>query len=275
MPTDELERIASTMDSPAARGESPQQERYSQDAVVRIMRAMSSTIDARDAYTCGHSQRVGQTAAEIGSWMGLNAEECEQLYLTGLLHDIGKIGVPDSVLLKTGRLTDEEFELIKMHPEIGHRIIAPIAELAFTLPGILHHHERVDGRGYPHGLCDEAIHQSARILAVADAYDAMTSSRTYRAAMTPQKARQILAEGAGTQWDADVVGAFAEFQDSRNSELEGSEPSLEDQAVSQSASIFDDDDEPDRTRWQNESMMILDRRIDSPFEATEILARSR
>ena len=270
MQTDELELNNGTMDSLACPEGAPTEEYFCQDAVIRIMRAMSSTIDARDAYTCGHSQRVGQTAAEIGTWIGLSAVECEQLYLTGLLHDVGKIGVPDRVLLKSGRLTDDEFELIKMHPEIGYRIIAPIAELSFTLPGILHHHERVDGRGYPHGLCGEKIHRSARILAVADAYDAMTSSRTYRSAMTPERARAILEKGAGTQWDHDIVCAFIALKDASQPAGPTQSPILDDQCVSESDSIFEDE-EPARPQWLNDSMMILDCQINSPFEATEIV----
>ena len=271
MQTDQLELNGSTIEAPAGPEGSSKEEYFCQDAVIRIMRAMSSTIDARDAYTCGHSQRVGQTAAEIGTWIGLNAEECEQLYLTGLLHDVGKIGVPDRVLLKSGRLTDDEFELIKMHPEIGYRIIAPIAELSFTLPGILHHHERIDGRGYPHGLRGEKIHRSARILAVADAYDAMTSSRTYRSAMTPERARAILEEGAGTQWDHEIVCAFVALKDASQPAGIAPSPLLDDQFLSESDSIFDDD-EAARSQWLNDSMMVLDCQINSPFQATEIVS---
>ncbi len=116
--------------------------------------------------------------------------------------------MPDEVLLKPGKLTDEEFEKIKQHPAIGHSILKHLKQLSYVLPGVLHHHESVDGRGYPHGLTGEAIPFSARILAVADAYDAMTSSRPYRSVMPREKAESILQENAGTQWDARVVEAF-------------------------------------------------------------------
>ena len=234
-----------------------------EDLIFRLMRTMSSAIDARDAYTRGHSQRVGRYAMEIGRQLALDHHECQQILLTGLLHDLGKIGVPDHVLLKPGRLTSDEFDLIKMHPEIGHRILQPIPELAFALPGVLHHHERIDGCGYPHGLSGDDIPLQARILAVADAFDAMTSSRTYRAAMSEEKARAILLEGAGIQWDTDVVDAFLKVSDLRAiSEGAGS-----DELVDVSPSIFEDEDD-DPGRWQNPSMILT-----SPLlEPTEVMA---
>lgn len=232
------------------------------DMVIRLMRAMSSAIDARDAYTRGHSRRVGRYAQGIAKHLKLNDEECEQLYLTGLLHDIGKIGVPDRVLLKAGRLSDEEFDLIKQHPEIGYRILEPIAELSFALPGVLHHHERVDGRGYPHGLQGDNIPFSARILAVADAYDAMTSSRTYRTAMTMDRARQILTEGAGQQWDKNIVVAFLRILDDVVVSQDSTKDRLGDSTaffvLGESRSVLDDDDDAESVRWQTDSMSVAD-----------------
>src|ERR1051326_993625 len=134
--------------------------------------------------------------------------ECEQIYMTGLLHDIGKIGVRDAVLLKPGKLTDEEFAEIKKHPQIGHSIVKNLAPLRCALPGILHHHESYDGSGYPHKLAAEDIPLYGRILAVADAYDAMTSSRPYRPGMPPERAEDILRNGAARQWDPGMVAAF-------------------------------------------------------------------
>lgn len=236
-----------------------------EEMVVRLMRTMSSAIDARDTYTRGHSQRVGRYAHEIAQQLTLPEADREQLYLTGLLHDIGKIGVPDHVLLKPGRLSTEEFELIKQHPEIGHRILEPIAELSFALPGVLHHHERIDGQGYPHGLTGPEIPLMARILAVADAFDAMTSSRTYRAAMSAERAREVLSEGSGCQWDAEVVAAFLETAGGRGVP-DPDEPELRhDTEVSLGSSIFDDDDDD---QWENHSM-LLDGEM---LEGTQIMA---
>ncbi|MFO1093023.1 MAG: HD-GYP domain-containing protein [Planctomycetaceae bacterium] len=237
---------------------------HREDLIFRLMRTMSSAIDARDAYTRGHSQRVGRYAMEIGRQLALDHNTCQQLFLTGLLHDLGKIGVPDHVLLKAGRLSPEEFDLIKMHPEIGHRILQPIPELAFALPGVLHHHERIDGRGYPHGLVGDDIPLMARILAAADAFDAMTSSRTYRAAMSDSRAREILGEGAGTQWDTDVVAAFLAVPNL--SVIADSGESSTAELIPVSTSIFDDEEDP--RKWENPSM-FLDALL---LESTEIMS---
>ncbi|MEM8733730.1 MAG: HD-GYP domain-containing protein, partial [Planctomycetota bacterium] len=172
------------------------------------LRAMSSAIDARDPYTQGHSERVARLSYDLASILGLSAAACHEIYLSGVLHDIGKIGIPDNVLLKPGKLTEEEFEIIKQHPTIGHRIVERLGHLQFALPGVLHHHERWDGRGYPHGLKGLAIPLMARIMAVADAFDAMTSSRPYRTAMPIEKAKSIINGGANEQWDGEVVECF-------------------------------------------------------------------
>lgn len=175
------------------------------------LHSMSSAIDARDRYTQGHSERVARLSYELAQILGLTDVACQEIYLAGILHDIGKIGVPDSVLLKPGSLTDEEFAIIKQHPEIGHRIVERLGSLQFVLPGILYHHERWDGRGYPHGLAGQAIPLMARVMAVADAFDAMTSSRPYRNAMPLEKANSIITSGAGEQWDAEVVACFSQW----------------------------------------------------------------
>jgi HD-GYP domain-containing protein (c-di-GMP phosphodiesterase class II) len=145
--------------------------------------------------------------------MGYDEEACERLYLTGLLHDVGKIAVSDAVLNKPGRLTDEEFAEIKRHPDEGWNILCELEQLGYVLPGVLHHHERSDGGGYPDGLVGEDIPIDGRVLAVADAYDAMTSDRAYREGMSQEQAEEILRGGAGTQWDADVIQAFFEIVD--------------------------------------------------------------
>ncbi len=176
--------------------------------LVGVISSISSAIDARDPYTRGHSERVARHARRIARRLGRPEAECERFYLCGLLHDVGKIGVPDHVLKKPGRLTDEEFAEIKKHPEIGYRIVKNLTQLADLLPGILHHHESADGSGYPHGLSGDEIPFLARVIMVADAYDAMTSDRPYRKGMPHEKAAGILCEQSGVQWDARIVEAF-------------------------------------------------------------------
>ncbi|CAK9005996.1 Cyclic di-GMP phosphodiesterase TM_0186 [Durusdinium trenchii] len=176
--------------------------------LIGIVRAMVNAVDAKDPYTCGHSDRVALMSRQIAREMGLAPKTCEEIFLAGLLHDIGKIGVPDNVLLKPGRLTDEEYEQIKQHPVIGYKVLQHLDKISYVLPGVLHHHESVDGTGYPSGLAGDEIPLQARILAVADSFDAMTSDRPYRKGMPFEKAESIIRENAGKQWDADVVDAF-------------------------------------------------------------------
>lgn len=179
----------------------------SEQLVLGTLRAMSNAIEARDPYTHGHSERVARVGYEIAVQLQLSEAACQEVYLAGVLHDIGKIGIPDNVLLKAGKLTAEEFAVIQKHPEIGHRIIEDLGKLKFALPGVLSHHERYDGKGYPHRLQGERIPLMSRILAVSDAFDAMTSSRVYRSAMLKDHAIEILKDGAGSQWDPDAVNA--------------------------------------------------------------------
>lgn len=180
----------------------------SNELFLGTLQAMTSAIDARDTYTQGHSERVARLSFELARILGLSDEASQEIYLAGILHDIGKIGIPDSVLLKNGPLTDDEFKIIQLHPEIGYRIVEQLGHLQFVLPGILYHHERWDGRGYPHSLRGESIPLMARIMAVADAFDAMTSSRPYRSAMTIEKAEGIINAGKAQQWDAQIVDCF-------------------------------------------------------------------
>ncbi len=175
-----------------------------------IVRAIINAIDAKDPYTCGHSDRVALYAKRIAARLGESNEECERIYMAGLLHDVGKIGVPDLILAKPGALTTEEFAIVKKHPEIGHTILKHLKLLDYVLPGVLHHHEAVNGTGYPAGLAGEEIPLHGRILAVADAYDAMTSDRPYRPGMPSEKAESILRAEAGKTWDLDIVNVFLE-----------------------------------------------------------------
>lgn len=182
--------------------------RQQSDLLQNIVRALVSAIDAKDPYTSGHSDRVARFAVRIALEMRCNPKLLNTIYMAGLLHDIGKIGIDDNVLRKAGRLTELEFEHIKKHPELGYKILADLKQLADVLPAVLHHHERWDGKGYPTGLAGESIPNIARIMAVADSYDAMTSDRPYRRGMPQDKVDQIFRDGAGTYWDPEVVDAF-------------------------------------------------------------------
>ena len=182
--------------------------RQQREFVAEMVRALTSAIDAKDPYTCGHSDRVARVSVRIAQQMGCDQEFIDTIYMAGLLHDAGKIGVDDYVLRKPGKLTDEEFEQIKLHPEIGYNILRDLRHIRDCLPAVLHHHEQWDGGGYPHGLEGEDIPLIARVMAVADAYDAMHSDRPYRKGMPEEKVEQILRDGAGQQWDAKVVEAY-------------------------------------------------------------------
>lgn len=182
--------------------------REREELLVSMVRALVSAIEAKDEYTRGHSERVALYGRRLAEEIGLGEDYCERLYLTGLLHDVGKIGVRDAVLRKPGPLTDEEFEEIKQHPDKGWSILQDLEPLSYVLPGVLHHHENQNGRGYPDGLIGESIPLDGRILAVADAFDAMTSDRPYRSGMPVEKAEAILKDGAGEQWDPEMIEAF-------------------------------------------------------------------
>ncbi len=179
------------------------------------VRALAEAVDAKDKYTHGHSQRVAEYAKSLAQASGLDSGFVELVFVAGTLHDVGKIGVPDDVLKKTSRLTDEEFAQVKLHPELGERIVMHIPELRDTLPGIRNHHERYDGKGYPDGLAGEHIPLIARILSVADAFDAMTSDRSYRQNMSFDTALDQLREGAGTQFDPVLAKTFVAVMDER------------------------------------------------------------
>ncbi len=184
------------------------------DLLFGVIRALTAAIDAKDQYTSGHSERVARIAVRIAEEMGMSAKQQNDLYLMGLLHDIGKIGIDDQVLKKNGPLTTEEYRVIKEHVEIGVNILRDLHKLRHLLPGVKYHHERIDGNGYPSGLAGEAIPLEARILAVADAFDALTSTRPYRDRMSPGRIDEILRGGAGVQWDTTVIQAlFACRQD--------------------------------------------------------------
>lgn len=179
--------------------------------MLGAIKALVSAIDAKDPYTCGHSERVAIISREIARHLGLPVEDVERIYLAGLLHDIGKIGVPERILMKTGELDTEEYDVIKTHPAMGAKILAGVKELDAVLPGVLYHHEWLDGRGYPKGLTDRALPLDGRIIGLADALDAMTSSRVYRPALPVLEVEREIRRGTGTQFDVGCVDALMEI----------------------------------------------------------------
>ena len=196
-------------------------ERSALDAVA----SLNETVDAKDPYTAGHSQRVQRIAVEIGRELGLSRHRLETLRFAGLFHDIGKIGVPDAILMKPSGLTDEEFDVVKRHPEDGARIVGRLHSLHATVPAILYHHERWDGRGYPHGLTADEIPVEAGIVGLADAFDAMTTDRPYSDARPLEEAVEEIVRNRSTQFAPATVDAFLRVAD-RMPELLGMEVSL-------------------------------------------------
>jgi putative nucleotidyltransferase with HDIG domain len=180
------------------------------EQTINAVESMADVVDRRDPYTYQHSQSVADHAVRTARRLRLPDHEVELIRLAARVHDLGKIAIPDEVLHKSGRLSSEEFELMKKHPETGAEILAKFPEYKRGRELVLAHHERIDGRGYPRGLAGAAIALGARIIAVADSWDAMTSDRPYRAALDGEVALTELMRGKGTQWDAEVVDAFAE-----------------------------------------------------------------
>ena len=170
--------------------------------------ALAATVDAKDHYTYGHSKKVSDYAVSIAEAIGLSSSRVATIRAAGLLHDIGKVGIPDSILKKKEPLTPAEWEFIKAHPRVGVEILRHVSDLSACLPAILHHHERYDGTGYPSGLKGENIPLEARILAVVDAYEAITSQRSYRTQSVPVDAFGELRRCAGTQFDPELVAVF-------------------------------------------------------------------
>jgi putative nucleotidyltransferase with HDIG domain len=179
-----------------------------ESANLSFATALVATLDARDQYTAGHSAAVAIYSRDIARRMGLSEEDQNLVHLCGLVHDIGKIGLPGGVLEKPGALTLEERRIMEHHSEIGERILAKVDDYAEIAGIVRHHHERVDGNGYPDGVVDDLIPMLSRIIAVADAYNAMTSDRPYRDAMPSRVARLRLAQAVETQFDTSVVAAF-------------------------------------------------------------------
>lgn len=191
---------------------------------LQTVSALAAAIEARDPYTRGHSEQVMRYAVRLAEVLGMSPQQVENIRYGALLHDIGKIGIRDAILLKSGALTDEERQIMATHPQIGADIIRHIRALHNVVPMVECHHERMDGKGYPHGLLGRDVTPEARILAIADAYDAMTSDRAYRKAMAQARAFEILWDGRGTQWDGNYVDVFINLIKREGTTLLLSEP---------------------------------------------------
>ncbi|MBR5110574.1 MAG: response regulator [Clostridia bacterium] len=182
-------------------------------AYIQIVQALAASVDAKDRYTHGHSSRVAKYAREIAARAGFSEAEQDAIYMMGLLHDVGKIGISDAIINKAGRLTDGEFAQIKTHPAVGAEILEKITDLPELKTGARWHHERYDGRGYPDGLAGEEIPEVARIIAVADTYDAMTSNRSYRGQLPQAQVRAEIARCSGSQFDPRFAGIMLDMID--------------------------------------------------------------
>ncbi len=199
----ELHRLQNQLE-----GEVDKKTKAYEDLFLGIVKSLAAAIDAKDSYTNGHSVRVAEYSREIARRAGYDDLALQKIYITGLLHDVGKIGIPDAIINKEGRLTDEEYSIIKTHPEKGAAILQSIEKVPELSIGARWHHERYDGRGYPQGLKGEDIPEEARIIAVADAYDAMSSNRSYRQKLSQEYIRGEVEKGKGTQFDprfADIM----------------------------------------------------------------------
>ena len=189
------------------------QKEQSERLFEQTAQALVTAIDAKDEYSHGHSMRVAEYARRIAEKMGKSEEECQKIYYAGLLHDVGKIGISDAIIAKKGKLTPEEYEEIKMHPVLGNQILSNIRDYPYISIGAHYHHERYDGKGYPDGLKGEDIPEIARIISVADAYDAMSSNRSYRKAIPQQIIREEIVAGAETQFDPEIARIMRDLID--------------------------------------------------------------
>jgi len=195
--------------------------KHMQDTYLGTIQTLARAIDAKDPYTKGHSDRVTHYAVKVAREMKLSESEVRNIEYASLIHDIGKIGIQEAILSKRGKLSDTEYEILKMHPLIGESIITPVKFLNGIAPLILYHHERFDGKGYLEGLSGEKIPLGARIISVADAFDAMTSDRPYRKGFTEEDARRELEKESGRRFDPEVVKAFLNLLDRGEMERQG------------------------------------------------------
>ena len=190
-----------------------QQQQTIKELFIQTVTALSEAVDAKDRYTSGHSQRVAEYARMIAARMGKSKEEQEEIYRAGLLHDVGKIRVPNQIINKPGKLTDEEYNIMKIHPVTGYHILRGISGSNMIAIAAKYHHERYDGKGYPNGLLGKKIPEVARILGIADSYDAMTSTRSYRGALPQESVRAEIEKGKGTQFDPEIADIMLQMMD--------------------------------------------------------------
>jgi len=189
-------------------------------AYLDIVDTIRATVEAKDSYTRGHSDRVSAYSVLLGKYLNLSREELDTIRVGGLFHDVGKIGIPDTILLKNSKLTDEEYTEIKKHPIIGSNILGDSEMFKDIIPFVKYHHERFDGRGYPEGLSGDAIPYMARIAAVADSFDAMSSRRVYRDSLPKDVVREEIAKNSGTQFDPNIANVFLDIIDNHYDEIE-------------------------------------------------------
>ena len=189
-------------------------------AYLESIQTLRYTVEAKDKYTRGHSDRVSEYSVLIGKYMNLPEEDLEILRIGGLFHDIGKIGIPDAILLKDSKLTDEEYSEIKNHPSIGKHILSNAKIFENIIPIVLHHHEKFNGNGYPEKLSGQNIPLHARIAAIADTFDAMTSKRSYRNALSLDVVREELINCSGTQFDPEILKVFLDILDNHYSDIQ-------------------------------------------------------
>ncbi|HUA09611.1 MAG TPA: HD-GYP domain-containing protein [Candidatus Acidoferrales bacterium] len=192
----------------AAQRELNRRRRAAETTFLQTMQGIATIVDQRDPYTAGHSHRVAEYSAAIAAQLGLSKTLIDRVRWSALLHDLGKIGIPDAVLLKPGPFDEGERAVINQHPKIARDILGAVEAMSEIVPCVLHHHERWDGKGYPDGLTGEQIPLLSRVIAVADTFDAMTTNRPYRDALSPQEAKRRLQDGAGVQWCEKCVGAM-------------------------------------------------------------------